>query len=183
MDRVCGFLTLVEAKNSVGRQIPLDVVVANGWVTPNPINLPIGLKSGEVPIGENLFVDNGRQLLAYCIGNKAPVSDYVIAKFGVGLGDAVPNTADVGLEDPLTFYDSDSDTIADAQFKPIDSITFPAPFLVRVLFTLAATEANDNLITELGLFSGNETLIARRVITGLNKQDDFAPTLAWNIRL
>jgi hypothetical protein len=126
--------------------------------------------------GPNLFCDNGRQCLAYVFGGRSPSSDFACKKFGLGVGTTPPNVADVGLESALNFFGG-------SPVKPVDSISYPAPFIAAVQFTIGATEANGFLITEMGLFSGNDTLISRRVMVGINKTSDFAPTLSWRIRL
>jgi len=113
------------------------------------------------------------------MGGKIPTTDYTVTHFSIGIGTTPPTVADVGLEDPLSFYGDPSPV----ELKPIDGATWPSPFVTLVTFTLGATEANGNLITEMGLFTGNETLVARRVHIGINKTEDFAPTLGWRLRL
>jgi hypothetical protein len=54
---------------------------------------------------------------------------------------------------------------------------------VRVSFTLALGDANGYVITEMGLYSGNSTLMARKIrAVAVNKTSDFSPTLTWRIR-
>ena len=94
---------------------------------------------------------------------------------------------DVTLESPLTFYDSDSSGTPDSQYKPISKASFPYPFIVDIELPLAYSEANTQLITELGLFTGSSggggnTLLARKVILGYNKDSSLAPTFVWRLR-
>ena len=54
---------------------------------------------------------------------------------------------------------------------------------MRVGFNIAVGDANGYLLTEFGLFSGNDTLLARKVRSvGINTTSDFSPTLTWRIR-
>lgn len=83
---------------------------------------------------------------------------------------------DVALESPVAL-NTGSTT------KPIDSVDFLSPFVVRVAFTLATDDANGYLLSEMGLFSGGGALIARKVRSvSINKTSDFSPTLTWRIR-
>ncbi len=133
------------------------------------------IESHELPLGYNNFTDNGRQLQAYLFGNRSPLSDFVCAQFGTGTGTAPASTVDTDLSSPINFY-------LGGPLKPIDSISYPAPFVAKVSFTLASDEANGYLLTEFGLYSGNGVLYAKKTNTGLNKTSDWSPTLSWRIR-
>lgn len=129
-----------------------------------------------MPLGENLFVDQGRQIVAYAFGFRSPVSDYTVQRFGVGTGLTPAKVTDVALQAPVTLNNSSTT-------KEIDTVDFLSPFVVRVGFTLATDDANGYILSEMGLFSGGEALIARKVrAVSINKTSDFSPTLTWRIR-
>jgi len=160
-----GIVTISRIVDSTGKQVPLEKAIRYGWIQP-------GAESGR-----NLFVDQGRQLLAYAFAFRAPIENFVCQSYGVGTGTRPAKTTDVALQAPVLLASTSAYT------APIDSIDFLSAFVVRVGFTLGLGDANGSLITEMGLFSGNNTLIARRVRTvGINKTSDFAPTLTWRLR-
>ena len=159
-----GTVTLTRIVDSFGKEIPLEKAIRYGWVQP-------GAESSK-----NLFTDNGRQLLAYCFAFRAPISDFVCQNFGVGTGISCAKVTDVALQSPVALSSGN-------YTAPIDSIDFLSAFVVRVAFTLGLADANGSLITEMGLFSGNNTLIARRVKTvGVAKNSDFEPSFSWKLR-
>ena len=99
-----------------------------------------------------------------------------VQKFGVGTGLTPAKVTDVALQSPVL--------LNNALFtKPIDSVDFLSPFVVRVSFTLAVDDANGYILSEQGLFSGGDALIARKIrAVSINKTSDFSPTLTWRIR-
>ena len=160
-----GLVTVARIVDSSGKEVPLEKAVRYGWIQPGAESCP------------NLFVDQGRQLLAYAFAFRSPIQNYVCQQFGIGTGTRPAKTTDVALQAPVLLASVSSYT------APIDSIDFLSAFVVRVAFTLGLGDGNGSLITEMGLFSGNNTLIARRVrIAGINKTQDFAPTLTWRLR-
>lgn len=176
MRQVKGLLSVTKVLLADGKEISTQRAVELGWIIPSGTRpRGWGLTREEVPLGHNLFLDNGRQLLAFAFGERSPISNFTCKKFGLGTGTTPPKVIDVGLESPLSFF-------AGSQTKPISAIDFSIPFVARVEFAIAATEANGFLITEMGLFSGNDTLLARRVHVGINKTSDFSPVLGWRIR-
>jgi hypothetical protein len=123
-------------------------------------------------------VDNGRQLLAYAFGFRAPIENYTVQNFGVGTGFTAATVGDVALEAPVALASQSGATVA-----PITNVDFLTAFVMRVGFSVAVGDANGYLLTEMGLFSGNNTLIARKVQSvGINKTSDFSPSLTWRIR-
>jgi len=163
--RPSGLVSVTRIVDGFGREIPLEAAIRYGWISPEHL--------ADTP---NLFVDQGRQLLAYCFAFRSPIENYTCSKFGVGTGTTAAKVTDVGLEAPVALS-SGNYTAA------VDSVDFLTAFVVRVAFTLGLADANGSLITEMGLFSGNDSLMARRVRTvGINKTSDFAPTLTWRIR-
>ena len=174
--RARGFLTCTAVRDSEGRPVPLSKAVAYGWLRPARAPAGFGIGPDEVPLGHNLFLDAGRQYMAYAWGYRSPVSNYVLQYFGIGTGASTPAVADTALENPVTF-----DGVSQ-YLKLVDSVDFPAPFIARVLFTIGATEANGYLLTEFGFYSGDQTLITRLTRVGINKTSDFAPQLAHRVR-
>ena len=174
-----GLITVSGITTADGKTIPLQKAVEYGWIKPASGRSPSGwgLPKEEVSLGENLFLDQGRQLLAFCFGFRAPISDYTCQQFSVGTGTTTPAVTDVALESPI-YLESAASTQA-----PILGVDFLTPFVVRVSYQIAISDANGYLITELGLLSGNGTLFARHVsAAGINKTSDFSPTLTWRIR-
>ena len=160
-----GQVSISRIVDSSGKVVPLEKAVRYGWVQPGAESAP------------NLFVDQGRQLLAYAFAFRSPIQNYVCQQYGVGTGTRPAKTTDVSLQSGVILASTGT------TFAPIDSIDFLSAFVVRVAFTLGLGDANGSLITEMGLFSGNNTLIARRVrVAGINKTSDFAPTLTWRLR-
>ena len=172
-----GYVTVVGVTDADGKQISTQKAVDYGWLTPvesKPRGW--GIERHEIPLGENIFTDSGRQLLAYTFGYASPISDYVVSKFSVGTGTTPAKVSDVSLQNPIEFSPS-------VTTKLINGVSYPAPFIARVEFALGASDANGYLITEIGLHAGNDALYARRTMTGINKESSFSPTLSWRIRM
>jgi len=151
---------------------PMDLQKAVDYGLAPNVSAPAGWGIGrdEICLGTNLVVDGGRQLTAYLIGGKAPTSDYVVTTFRAGTGTTTPTVTDTGLQNSVIS-------------KAVEGVDYPSPFVARVEMHLGPSEANGYLLTEWGLFSGNGTLIARKVMTGLSKSSSIAPTLFWRIRM
>lgn len=173
-----GFVSISGIQLADGSLLSTQQAVDYGWVTGTQSRQPAGwgLPRHEIPLGQNLFLDNGRQLMAYAFGNRSTISDFTVGKFGVGTGTTMARVTDTQLEAPITL--SSGLTV-----KAIDYVDFTAPFVARVVFTLGINDANGYAISEMGLYSGNSTLMARvvRSVT-INKSSDFAPTLVWRTR-
>ena len=175
-----GFLTLskitgksgetlrgIEASNTIGIKRP-------AWEEANCFG--IDLEKGEIPICKNLFVDGGRQMLAYVWGGRSPMSDYSCQKFGIGTGTSPAAVIDTALASPIAFS-------VGVYTKAVDAISFITPFEARVEFTIGADQANGYLVTEYGLFSGSDILLARIVNVGINKTSDWSPSFSWRVRM
>jgi hypothetical protein len=177
MNRPKGILTISSIRLADGKSLSTQQAVDYGWISPAGGRFAgWGLDRSEVPLGENLFVDQGRQIVAYAFGFRSPVSDYTVQKFGVGTGLTPAKVTDVALQAPVTLNNG-------ATTKAIDTVDFLSPFVVRIGFTLASDDANGYILSEMGLFSGGNALIARKVrAVSINKTSDFAPTLTWRIR-
>jgi hypothetical protein len=164
MMRPKGHVAVTKIVDSFGKEIPLEKAIKYGWIT-------------RAALGQNLFLDQGRQLLAYAFAFRSPTENYVCRRFGVGTGLTAAKVSDVALEAPITLASTGLIT------APIDSIDFLSAFLIRVSFTLALGDANGYVISEMGLYSGNSTLMARKIrAVAVNKTSDFSPTLTWRIR-
>lgn len=177
MKRPEGILTVSSVKLADGKSVSTQQAVDYGWITPVRGQFAgWGLERHEVPLGENLFLDQGRQIVAFAFGFRSPISNYTVQKFGVGTGLTPAKVTDVALQAPVVLNTSTTT-------KAIDAVDFLSPFVVRVSFTLANDDANGYILSEMGLFSGGDALIARKVrAVSINKTSDFSPTLTWRIR-
>lgn len=155
--------------------MPLTKAIKYGWIVPGEVPSGWKLPRGSVPIGSNLFVDGGRQNAVFSLGFRTPISDFTLQKFQVGTGTRAASVTDVALENPVLFGNGQA-------YKNLDTVEFPAPFTLRAVFTLGSTDCNGYLLTEFGLCSGNNTLMARVVRPGINKTAAFSPTLAHLLR-
>ena len=176
--KVKGIVTISKITLADGTELSTQQAIDYGWIVRPEGRQPRGwgLERQEVPLGENIFVDQGRQMVAYAFGFRSPIQNYVCQNFGVGTGITAAKVTDVALEAPVTL--SNSSTI-----KAVDTIDFLSPFVVRIGFTLGVDDANGYIISEQGLFSGNNSLIARKIrAVSINKTSDFSPTLSWRVR-
>ncbi len=172
-----GLVTISKITLADGRDLSTQRAVDYGWIADSAGRQPTGwgLDRHEVVLGKNLYVDNGRQLLAYAFGFRAPIENYVCQNFGVGTGVTAARVTDVALEAPIT--------LSTGLTKAIDAVDFLSAFVVRVAFTLGLTDANGYVVSEMGLFSGNNSLMARKVrAVSINKTSEFACTLTWRLR-
>jgi hypothetical protein len=172
-----GLITIGKVTLADGSEISTQKAVDYGWIgrsRKQPGGW--GLSRHEVVVGNNLFVDQGRQLIAYAFGFRAPLYNYTCQNFGVGTGVTAANVTDVALESPITLSNGQVT-------KAVDMIDFLSAFVVRVTMTLGLADANGYVISEMGLFSGSNVLIAHQIrATSLNKTSDYAPTLTWRLR-
>lgn len=173
-----GLVTISSIVDASGKLISLEDAIRYGWLPKGLRKAPSGWGIGrdEASFGANLFVDQGRQLLAYAFAFRSPIQNFVCQNFGVGTGTTAAQATDIGLQAPVQ--------LNSGQFTgPIQSIDFLSAFVVRVAFTLGLADANGFLLTEMGLFSGNNTLMARKIRSvGVNKTSDFSPTITWRVR-
>lgn len=167
---IVGTVAIVKFVDSTGKRVSFDKAAKYGWVTPLPV------VAGRLQLGHNTFTDQGRQALAYAFGGQSPSINFACTKFGIGTGTTPPATTDTELEAALEFN-------AGGYTKMITGVTWPSPFVVEFRLDIGVNDGNGYLITELGLFSGLEQLLARKTLVGLNKSQDFAPTLSYSIRM
>ena len=96
-----GYLTCIGVRDAGGREIALKDAVRYGWLRPARAPAGWGIGPGEVPLGHNLFLDAGRQYLAYSFGYRSPVANYAVQYFGIGTGTSTPTAADTALTSRL----------------------------------------------------------------------------------
>lgn len=172
-----GLLTVSGIKLADGKILSTQQAVDYGWIKPMLGSVRgWGLDKHELPLSRNLWLDQGRQIVAYAVGFRSPISDYTIQKFGVGTGLTPAKVTDVALQAPVILNNGQTT-------KAIDAIDFISPFVLRVAFTLAVDDANGYLLSEMGLFSGGNAIMARKVRSvSINKTSDYSPTLTWRCR-
>jgi hypothetical protein len=185
-----GYLTLKHFLQEDGSPLSVQDAIDRGVIADTGLRAPASWKFDKtcLPLGKNLFVDQGRQMLAYAFGFRSPISNFVCTQFGIGTGSNPPAVTDVALQSPLTFYDPLGGTSPTSTVKPITKASFPYPFIIDIEMTLAYSEANGQLITEFGLFTGSSggggsTLLARKVVLGYNKNSALSPVFVWRIRM
>jgi hypothetical protein len=171
-----GLITVSGIVDSQGRPRSTQYAVEQGWIAPS-LTHPTGwdLERHEVVVGFNLFTAQGHQCMAYAMGFRAPIENYVITKFGVGTGVTPPTVTDVALEAPILLDGNPT--------KAITAVDFAHPFTLRAQLTLGVGDANGYIISEMGLFTGSDILVARKVrAVSINKTGDFAPTLIYRLK-
>jgi hypothetical protein len=145
----------------------------------------------HVFLGSNLVVDLGRQSLAYLVGGKdytadAAIDNWIITKASWGTYDEVPRFSDATLSPQagpgITAGANEIEYSAGLKKKQIFSVDWPTPFIVRFEAVLNADEGNGYLIREMGLWTGNDTLFARKVFPAIEKNDTFSLGFLWRIR-
>ena len=174
-----GYLSIKEIVDRSGKIVLPEDAVRYGWITRSEA-VPAGWggSRGEVGLGSNLYLDLGRQFLAYLFAFRPPIGNYTCQYFGVGTGILPPAVTDTALESPIQLA-----SVGNALVKQINGVDFPAPMVARVDFTLSFDDAVGYYITEMGLFAGDQSsMLARKTNVGLNKTSDFSPTITWRIR-
>lgn len=115
---------------------------------------------------ENLIVDVSKSIHSRLLGGS--VTGKSVTTIGFGTNSAAPVAGNTALTSSFT--------------KAIDSVTYPATNQVQFNFSLGSTESNGKDIWEFGLLTGDGSLYARRVRSGvLSKQSDISLTGSWVI--
>lgn len=150
------------------------------------------VNGNEVELRSNLVVNNGRQIIANLIGGKdfntsTPNSDWIISYVRWGTYDEAPKFGDTTLSpQPLagSFVGGENTILYDGvnSRKLITAVDWPQPYIVRFEFSLGPDEANGMTIREMGLYSGNDTLFARKTCVPIAKSSSFALTFLWRVR-
>lgn len=169
-----GFSSVIAVHDAEGKPVTLAKAVDYGWITPGKALPGWDITSDEIPLGPNLQLDNFRQYLCYASTYRSPVGNYVLQRFGVGTGVRPPTTADTQLQAQVALTAPD---IPSYTTKLIDYVAYPSPYYAQIYFTLGVNDANGYLLTEVGLFSGDNTLLIRWTIPGIAKDSSFTPTL------
>ncbi len=148
---------------------------------------------GYIICGDNLVVDGGRQVIANLLGGRgysdsAPIIDWIISKVSFGTGDQVARYTDVTLSPQpdvglgLVGGENEIEITTGVYKKLISSVDWPQPFIIRMEAVLMPDEANGVLIRELGLWTSNNTLFARRVLTPVSKDSTIGLSWLWKVR-
>lgn len=159
-------------------------------------------KLGEFPeakdhilLGNNLVVDLGRQSIAYLIGGKdfdntTPNKNWIVTQSSWGTYDEVPRFTDSSLSPQAAMgitaganeiaYRTDSGV--PKYKKPIFSVDWPQPFIVRFEILLGTDEANGYLLREMALWTNNTTLFARKAFPAVEKTSAFGLSFLWRVR-
>lgn len=147
--------------------------------------------SDHIFLGSNLVVDLGRQALANLVGGRdLPDNDWVVTKASWGTYDAVPRFTDSTLSpQPVGMVAGGANEIVykvvgptSYRKKAIFSVDWPQPFITRFEVVLAADEANGTLLREMGLWTENERLFARKVFPAIDKNSSFGLSFLWRVR-
>jgi hypothetical protein len=158
--------------------VPLTKLVDRGLVKPVRGAPGWGLTPDEIPLGHNLQLDNFRQYMAYAMTFRGPIGNYVLQRFGVGTGVTPPTVGDVQLQNAIQLVAPDNPNVGT---KLIDYVAYPAPFYAYIYFTLGVNDANGYSVTELGLYSGDNTLLIRWTVPGINKDATYSPQLVHRL--
>ncbi len=97
---------------------------------------------------------------------------------GVGSGEAVKK---IGFGSNGTAPVPGNSALANAYIKNVSGHTFPADGQVRFSWSLAASEANGLAITEFGLLTASNTLLARKTRGAIQKESDLALEGSWTL--
>ena len=148
---------------------------------------------GVIVLGDNLVVNNGRQIIANLLGGRnfnsaTPNKDWIVSKISFGTYDEAPRFTDTTLSPQYSegLYSGGENEISydGTSFKKVlSSVDWPQPFIVRFEGILGVDEATGFLIRELGLWSNNETLFARKAIPAIAKDDQFGFSILWRVRV
>lgn len=155
--------------------------------TPGALNL---LRQGCVYLADNMVVNLGRQTIANLIGGRdfeSNPTNWVVSSASFGTYDEAPRFDDVSLSPQPIAGSTDggaNEILYDGvnAKKTITSVDWPQPFIVRFEINLEPDEANGFLIREMGLWTANGNLFARKTFPGISKISDFGVSFLWRIR-
>lgn len=117
---------------------------------------------------DNLITISGLELIAFLLvghpGNNK------ITKVGVGDGTSEPGRPDTGL--------------TNAFIKSINSYSFPSENSVKYRFAFNSGDGNGLLVSEFGLFSGDEQMFSRKLrIPAIPKNSDIIIEGDWTVQV
>lgn len=115
---------------------------------------------------DNLIVDVAKTVHSRLLGGST--TGKTVTTIGFGTNGTAPVAGNTALTSSYT--------------KALDSVSYPATNQVQFNFSLGSTEANGKDILEFGLLTGDGSLYARRIRSGvLSKQSDISLTGSWVI--
>ena len=147
-------------------------------------------KTGFIHLSDNMVVNLGRQTIANLIGGRdfdSNPNNWVVSDASFGTYDEAARFDDVTLSpQPVagSIQGGANEILyngVDAR-KPITSVDWPQPFIVRFEINLEPDEANGFLIREMGLWTANGNLFSRKTFPGISKISDFGVSFLWRIR-
>jgi hypothetical protein len=154
--------------------------------------VPSSVPAGYIPIGPNLVVDRARQILANLAGGRdLSDSDYrswTVSQVSFGVYDEVPRFTDTTLSPQadanagLVGGENEIEILPGVKRKDIASVDWPSPFVARWEIILTPDEAIGYLLKEMGLWTKNGNLFARKAFVGVNKTGDFGLSWLWTVR-
>lgn len=141
---------------------------------------------GGIDLGKNMVVNLGRQTIANLIGGRASnANDWAVTKVSWGTYDEAPRFTDATLSpQPGVTVGGENEILYDGvnRRKAISSVDWPVPFIVRFECILGTTEANGQTIREMGLWTHNETLFARKTMVPVVKTSAYSLVMTWRVR-
>lgn len=187
-DRPTGELNLI-VRDGSGKV--LDPFSAGIFRNPAAARALGGIReNGETPIGENLVVNLGRQTIANLIGARDLIigqpNPWAVTQVSWGIFPEAPRFTDTTLSpQPEDLTAGGANQIlyngTDA-LKPISRVDWPQAFVIRFECNLAVSEGNGYLLQEMGLWTNNGSLFARKAMIGVQKQPGHSLTWLWSIR-
>lgn len=154
------------------------------------VSLQAGNEKAYLNLHGNLVVNLGRQTLAYLIGGRdSTTTDWTVTQSSWGIGEEAPRFTDSTLSPQLVTGETSGGeneiayNEAGDHKKNLVSVDFPNPFIVRFESVLGADEGTGYLIREMGLWTGNGNLFARKVFPAINKSSDFGLSFLWKVRV
>lgn len=169
-------------------------VEARERIMDNPNDRQLFELHREINLQANLVVNSGRQVMANAMTGRdfdsgASVQPWTINKVSWGTFNAVPRFTDTTLspQPDETFDGGENEIIINPNQgnykKIVENIDYPQDFVVRFECVLEENEANGNTLREMGLWTQNETLYARKSILPINKAESFGLSFLWRVRV
>ena len=147
--------------------------------------VPLG-EDGLLDLSHNMVVNLGRQSLAYLIGGKdVNTSNWVVTQVSWGVYDEAPRFTDTTLSpQPGVTAGGENEILYDGvnRRKAITSVDWPVPFVTRFECLLGPDECNGYTLREMGLWTSNGVLFARKALVPIIKTSDLALSFVWSVR-
>lgn len=154
----------------------------------------LGLDDHHIVLGDNLVVNGGRQTVVNLLGGRdwdpgVPNDNWIVKYVRFGSYDQAPRFTDITLSPQPSVsppFVGGENTIeinnSGDIFKLITAVDWPQPFIARFEIELNLDEANGFLVREMGLFTGNHTMVARKAFVGIAKTSQFGLSFLWRLR-